>query len=219
MNLEHLQKLNPQLNLRPVESAEFVRYGRVVTDYDFTDLIELVKDRPVPTTTNTYTAELEETRKLPIHTRLTSELYGEMPIQIGFGGGYNLALNALEWHQGNEVAVAVTDFVVMLACLQDVKEGKLDSATVRSFYVKKGQAIELYGTTLHYSPCNVTTDVFRMIVVLPRGTNLPLDGKGHLDPSLCAKNKWLLAHPEAENEIKAGARVGITGINPVLKIF
>ena len=216
--LEHLRNLNPELDIQPVEHPDFARYGRILAGYDFSGLIAMMKDFPVPSTTNTYTAEIPETRAMPIHRRLKDELYGEMPIQIGFGGGFNLALNALEWHQGNEVNVAVSDFVVMLGCLQDIRDGHLDSSLVRTFYLKQGQAIEMYGTTLHYSPCNVDAGVFRMIVVLPRGTNLPLEGTARTDPLLAAKNKWLLAHAEATREVGDGAVVGITGANLRLRV-
>lgn len=216
--LTRLQQLNPELNIQSVETAEFSKYGRLLTEYDFSELINLMKDFPVPTNTNTYTAEVDETKTMPLYTELSTCLYGEMPIQIGFGGGYNVSLNALEWHNGNEVNVAISDFLVMLASIQDIVDGKIDSAKVKTFYLKKGQAIEMYGTTLHYSPCNVCNDVFRMIVVLPKGTNLPLDSKLEKGNMLTAKNKWLIAHPEASSEVNAGAYVGITGLNLTVKI-
>jgi hypothetical protein len=216
--IEHLQALNPTLNIKSVDSAEFSRYGRVLTEYDFNDLIELMKDFPVPTTTNTYIPEVEATRALPIHAQLSQQLYGEMPIQIGFGGGHCLTLNALEWHKGNEVDVAITDWVVMLAQLQDIKDGKLDSKNVQTFYVKQGQAIEMYATTLHYSPCNVNHDVFKMIVILPQNTNLPLDQKPVKGDLLVAKNKWLIAHADAAAEVERGAFVGIVGENLMLRV-
>lgn len=216
--LERLRKLNPGLDIRPVEDPGFARYGQVLTGYDFSGLIDLVKDFPVPATTNTYTAEIPGTRELPIHAELSRSLYGEMPIQIGFGGGHCLSLNALEWHKGDEVDVAVSDFVVMLACLQDLEAGMLDTARVRTFYLAQGQAIELYGTTLHYSPCNVDSEVFRMLVVLPRGTNLPLEGGRRSGDLLMSRNKWLIAHPEDSSEIAEGARVAITGENLRLKV-
>jgi hypothetical protein len=216
--LERLRTLNPGLDIRPVEDPSFAEYGRLLTEYDFRSLIDLVKDFPVPATTNTYRAELEETRDLPIYDELARSLYGEMPIQIGFGGGFCLSLNALEWHRGNEVDVAVTDFVVMLARLQDIAEGKLDSSKVRTFYLRQGQAIDLYATTLHYSPCNVDGGVFRMLVILPKGTNYPLEGGRQRGGLLAERNKWLIAHPEASSEIEAGARVAITGPNLRLKV-
>lgn len=216
--LTSLQQLNPELNIRSVETPEFSKYGRLLTEYEFSDLISLMEDFPVPTDTNTYTAEVEETKTLPLYAELSASLYGEMPIEIGFGGGYNVSLNALEWHKGNEVNVAISDFIVMLASIQDIAAGKIDSSKVETFYLKKGQAVELYGTTLHYSPCNVCNDVFRMIVVLPKGTNLPLDSKPEKGSMLLAKNKWLIAHPEASSEVNAGAYVGITGSNLTVKL-
>lgn len=216
--IEHLQLLNPKLNIKSVDSVEFSRYGRVLTEYDFSELIDLMKDFPVPTTTNTYIPEVEATRALPIHAKLSQQLYGEMPIQIGFGGGHCLTLNALEWHKGNEVDVAITDWVVMLAQLQDIKHGQLDSADIQTFYVKQGQAIEMYDTTLHYSPCNVNDNVFKMAVILPQNTNLPLDRKPAKGDLLVAKNKWLIAHADATAEVGRGAFVGIVGENLSLAI-
>ncbi|MES2674591.1 MAG: DUF4867 family protein [Pseudomonadota bacterium] len=216
--LERLQALNPQLNIKSVDSTEFARYGRVLTDYDFSELIDTMKDFPVPTTTNTYIPEVEATRALPIHAKLSQQLYGEMPIQIGFGGGHCLALNALEWHKGNEVDIAITDWVVMLAQLQDIKDGQLHSKEVQTFYLKRGQAIEMFATTLHYSPCNVDNNVFKMIVILPKNTNLPLDHKPAKGDLLVAKNKWLIAHKDATSEVERGAHVGIVGENLTLKI-
>lgn len=217
-SLERLRSLNPGLDIRPVEDPGFARYGRILTEYDFRGLIDLVREFPVPATTNTYTAEIPAAREMAIHAELASSLYGEMPIQIGFGGGHCHSLNALEWHKGNEVNVAVTEFVVMLASLEDLEGGFLDTGRVRTFHLAQGQAVELYGTTLHYSPCNADSRPFRMLVVLPQGTNLPLAGGREAGDLLMARNKWLIAHPEAKGEIAEGARVAITGKNLVLRV-
>ncbi len=217
-SLERLRALNPDLDIRPVEDPGFARYGRILTEHDFRSLIDLVRDFPVPSATNTYMPEIPASRDMAIHEELAASLYGEMPIQIGFGGGHCLSLNALEWHKGNEVNVAVTEFVVMLASLEDLEGGFLDSGKVRTFHLGQGQAVELYGTTLHYSPCNVDAKPFRMLVVLPQGTNLPLAGRREPGDLLMARNKWLIAHPEAKGEIAEGARVAITGKNLVLRV-
>ena len=65
--------------------------------------------------------------------------------------------------------------------------------------VPAGTAVELYATTLHYAPCSVGGGYFKMAVVLPKGTNYPLDktfdtGEEKL---LAAKNKFLIAHKDA----------------------
>ena len=73
----------------------------------------------------------------------------------------------------------------------------------------------MYATTLHFCPCEVSAEGFRCIVVLPRGTNHPLqqprpdNAEGRL---LWAKDKWLIAHEEAP-AVQRGAYVGIHGEN------
>ena len=56
---------------------------------------------------------------------------------------------------------------------------------------------------------------FRTAVVLPLGTNTEkpeFAAKCDEDKMLRARNKWLLAHPDAD-EAKDGAWVGLTGAN------
>ena len=88
------------------------------------------------------------------------------------------------------------------------------------FFVKKGTAIEMYQTTLHLSPCRVTDEGFRDVVVLPRGTNTPLEHKGEAAEAeaglLLQKNKWVIAHPDREPLIKQGAHPGLLGENKEL---
>ena len=87
---------------------------------------------------------------------------------------------------------------------------------LEAFYMEGGSAVELYATTLHFSPCEVGTDGFKMGIILPNGTNMPIDlGKRH-DPTLWMRNKWLFAHPDAEKLISNGAYEGITGGMPVI---
>ena len=55
-------------------------------------------------------------------------------------------------------------------------------------------------------------DGFGCVVVLPKGTNLPLEGQ-HKDRMLAAKNKWLIAHSECKKQVDLGRVIGITGKN------
>ena len=92
---------------------------------------------------------------------------------------------------------------------------RLDTAKVKAFRVPAGAVVEVYATTLHYAPCQLTADGFRVAVVLPKGTNeaKPVFTAGNEEDTwLTARNKWLLAHPES-NEAKSGAHIGLTGKN------
>lgn len=54
-------------------------------------------------------------------------------------------------------------------------------------------------------------------VVLPRGTNLPLEEKheGWEDALITAKNKWLIGH--AEGGLPEGSHIGLIGENVSVK--
>lgn len=58
----------------------------------------------------------------------------------------------MEYHKGNEVLVAVTDLLLILGRLQDVKDFTYESSKAVAFYVPTNTAVELYSTTLHYAP-------------------------------------------------------------------
>ena len=76
----------------------------------------------------------------------------------------------------------------------------------------EGTAIEVFATTLHYSPCQVSDDGFRWVVALPQDTNTALETPVS-DKRIIAKSKWVIAHVDNEKGIKNGAVAGITGVN------
>lgn len=201
------------MKIYKVTDPEFHKYGRVIQNVDFAELVEALKKTPV-TSEVVYepsVPELEATAVCPILRDIT---YGEMPIQIGYCNGYNKTMNAMEYHRSSEINVAGTDAVLLLGSLQDVTEDfSYDSAKVEAFFLPEGTAVEVYGTTLHYAPCSPADQGFQVAIVLPKGTNYPLEKPhqtGGEDQLLTASNKWLIAHPDAKIE---GAHNGITGKN------
>ena len=88
-----------------------------------------------------------------------------------------------------------------------------DTSRVEAFFVPAGTVVEMYGTTLHYAPCNDGEEGFKCIVILPKGTNTEIDfalPKSGEDALMTAKNKWLIAHEEAGIR---GAFNGLLGVN------
>ncbi|MET3211586.1 UNVERIFIED_CONTAM: hypothetical protein ABIC26_004553 [Paenibacillus sp. PvR008] len=73
--------------------------------------------------------------------------------------------------------------------------------------------VELYSTTLHYAPCKVDSEGYLTIVILPSGTNMPIeageDGRGN--PLLTQKNKFLMVHSSQTEKIAAGVHPGLHG--------
>ena len=202
------------MNLIPVTDVKFKKYGRVVKDVDFKELIEEMKKTPCPEDV-VYVASVPELEALPVFYELVERTYGEMPVQIGYCNGKNKLLNALEYHRSSEIAVAVSDLVLMLGKRADITEDfQYDSANVEAFLVPAGTAVEVFADTLHYAPCNTEERGFRMVVILPKGTNLDLMKKHENatdeEKLLFGTNKWVIAHPDAKIE---GAFNGIIGEN------
>lgn len=196
-----------------VEDKKFKKYGRVVKGIDFTGLVSALEQTPCPEDV-VYVAGVPELEALPVMRELTVKTYGELPIQIGYCNGHNSKLNALEYHRNSEINVAATDAVLLVGCQQDIGDDfTYDTSLVEAFLLPKGTAVELYATTLHYAPCGVDGEGFRVAIVLPKETNLELEQNhaGGEDRHLTAKNKWLLGHPEGG--LPDGSPMGLMGKN------
>ena len=208
------------MEIKKVTDAAFKKYGRVIDNVDFSALVEKLTQTPLPEGV-AYEPSVEILEALPIKEELSVKTYGEMPIQIGYCNGHNTLLNALEYHRDSEIHVAATDAVLMLGLLTDVEaDFTYDTAKAEAFLVPAGTAVEIYATTLHYAPCDLEGRGFRVAVVLPKGTNYPLqrvhakveDGKApNEDALLTAVNKWLIGHKEGG--LDEGAFLGLRGKN------
>ena len=218
--LERLNQVN-DLIIRSVEDPEFSSYGRIVTGYDFSPLLTYLEEKTeIPEAGNIYVASEPGLEAFPVMQALQNSFYGEMPIQIGYCNGRNTTYNGFEFHKGSEINVAATDFMLVLGHTWEIQNNTYRVEDAKVFFVKKGTAIEMYQTTLHLSPCRVTDEGFRDVVVLPRGTNTPLEHKGEAAEAeaglLLQKNKWVIAHPDREPLIKQGAHPGLLGENKEL---
>lgn len=201
------------MEIYEVTDAAFSEYGRVITDVDFSELLEKLAETPVPEDV-VYVASEESLEELPVYEELTDKTYGELPIQIGYCNGHNRKLNALEYHRSSEVDVAGTELVLLLGRQQDITaDFTYDTLLVKAFRVPAGTAVELYATTLHYAPCHSQESGFQCAIVLPKDTNLELTFRheGGEDGHLTAKNKWLLGHPEGG--LPEGSPMGLLGEN------
>ena len=201
---------------RSVSDPEFGTYGRVISGYDVTELMAEMMKTPLPEDV-IYVPSVPELEQLFVAAEIAGEVYGQMPIQIGFCNGHNTRLNAVEYHRDSELNLAVTDLVLLLGRQQDITEDfTYDTSLVEAFFVPAGTLIEVYATTLHYAPCHIKDNGFRCVVVLPKGTNEalaprePRPGNGE-EKLLFARNKWLVGHEEAG--LPANAWIGLKGKN------
>ena len=209
--LEALQKANPHIQIHSVHEAVFASYGRFIEE-DTTEICAAAEKLPFPEEGSRYMAAEASLEATEFAKRLREEYCGQLDEQVGICYGHSNRLNALEWHTCNEFNVAVRPLVLLLAKRGDMDEkGRLDAAKVKAFYLAQGEMIEVYSDTLHFCPCEVTTDGFSSIVGLQRDTNLPLqDRKQEL---LWARNKWLIAHEDNAPLVASGAVPGIYGEN------
>ena len=204
------------MKIYSIYDAEFAPYGKVLEGYDTAQLLRTLEQvTPVPQGVD-YVPAQPELEGLPIAELISQNAYGGMPVQLGWCNGHNTKLNCLEYHRDSELNCGTTDFILLLAKLDDLEKGRLNTGKVKAFRVPAGVLVEVYATTLHYAPCHVDpAQGFRVLVALPKGTNgpkpdiTPLNGE---DETLWACNKWLLAHPDSA-EAAEGAPVRLDGSN------
>ncbi len=203
------------MKIYSVYDPEFKPYGQVQEGFPVDALLEALEKTPV-TDAVVYTPCEPLLQELPVQKLVSNNLYGGMPVQLGWCNGHNTKLNCLEYHRDSEFNLGTEDFILLLAKQDEIVDGVLDTSKVKAFLAPKGVLVECYATTLHYAPCHADAQKgFRVMVALPMGTNLDKPEISVLtkeDNLLWASNKWLLAHPES-SEAAAGAHVGLVGNN------
>ncbi|WP_026883616.1 DUF4867 family protein [Clostridium akagii] len=217
MCIEDIRKLNGNLVIKTVEDIEFREYGKLLTGLDFSSLIKYAEETvKIPREGNEYVPSIKELEIFDVIGRIKDSVYGKLEIEAGSCTGNNTSLTGVEYHQGSEVDIGLTDCILIIGKVQDMVGKTYDSSKAKAFYLKKGQAIELYGTTLHYTPCKVEKNGFFTIVILLKGTNSPIENiKNSI---ITKKNKWFIAHPSQIEKVKNGAYPGLLGDMIEIKI-
>lgn len=221
--LEKLRAANPHIEIYDIHGEEFRRFGRV-SDLDCGEMIHYMEtETEIPETGHTYIPDDDRMHGFQLYRTAREENYGLMEIEVGYCNGHSSYLNGLEYHKTNEFNIAVTDMVIFLGMVQDVRDGVFDTKDARAFYVAKGEVVELYQTSMHYAPVEVYRSGFQCGVILQKGTN---EITGIVDVNavgekrlLFKKNTWLMVHPDYHEFVALGAYPGIRGenfrINPV----
>ncbi len=199
------------MKIRSVTDPLFHKFGKVL-NLDTSEMVSYLHGRAkMPQEGNIYVRSDENMKVLRGISEIKEEIYGFGEIEVGYCNGFNSLLNCMEYHACPEVDVAGDDLVLLLANQDDVCDGVLDSKDVEAFLLKKGQAVCLYPYVFHFSPCKLSKDGFRCLIILGDGTNMDL-AEIPKDKKLWKVNKWLYAHKDAV-QAKSGAYVGIVGEN------
>ena len=177
------------MKIESVTSPAFAAYGKVLEGYNTGLLRDVLRTTtPLPEGVE-YVPSVPGLESLAAARQIESNAYGQMPIQVGYCNGHNTKLNCLEYHRDSELNCGTEDFILLVARVDEIENGKLDTSRVKAFRVPAGVLVEVYATTIvGISPLN------------------------REDRLLWARNKWLLAHPDSE-EAKKGAIIALTGEN------
>lgn len=216
--------MNNNIEIYPINGELFSKYGKVHKGYDTSELCQIMTNYKIPDAGTCYIPSVPELEKCePIFSILRNSFFGGLPIQLGMCMGKNKQLNCLEYHRCNEILIGTHDYIILVAHINEIEEGCLDTRRVKAFYAPAKIPIEIFSSTLHYSPCNVDESAgFHVAVALIQGTNTDLDrdclnernGENKL---LVSKNKWILSHAESD-EAKKGQPIGLIGCNITLDI-
>ena len=199
------------LQIHSVNDKAFRKYGRVLS-MDTAELLTAAETVPLPDAGSKYVPSCEAFDGLAFGKIMQETVFGQNPAQVGYCWGHSDTLNALEWHTCSEVNVAVHDLILLLGDVRDIENGRYDTGNIEAFRLNRGEAIEVYATTLHFCPIEVDPAVgFGCIVGLTEGTNTKLENAKQ--GLLWAKNKWLLAHEDNAGLVARGAVPGLYGKN------
>ena len=223
--LGQLRRANPGLGLLPISDPAFGRYGRVLSQLDPAEVTARA-EAILPTAEGVvYEASVAALEKPCTFNRAVAEqVFGGMPVQVGWCYGRNLRMAGLEYHKGSEVVVCLTDTLLLLGHVQEIVYGatiSYDTRQVKAFFASAGSVVELAPWNLHFAPIHVRAGgQFATLVYLPRGTNGPLTFEvPRRDESalLFGINKWLMVHPGASALVAQGAYAGMVGDDIVVR--
>ena len=212
---EDFQKLNPDYQVLSIDDPDFKKYGVVYTKYDISEVTKFMDENvKISSPANAYVPSNPGLEKIPAIQEIGTDVYAGMPIEAGECTGQTTNFSAIEYHQGSETNIMLTDVIMVLGKRQvlDTKGLYSPSEDGQIFFVPAGTVVEFYSDTLHYAPIKVHDAGFSIIVMLIAGTNqeLPAGFKSN-NPRIVKKNKFQVVDPSRKDKIAIGVEVGLTG--------
>lgn len=214
---------NKQYKIYNVTDPEFKVFGNLLSGYDLTEIQKYAKENiKIPKEGNIYRPSNAELENFEVIKEIESDVYGGLPIEAGECAGQNSSFSAFEFHQGSEVNIVLTDIIMVLGKREQIINGYFNAQEdAELFFVPAGSIVEMYSTTLHYSPCKVDENGFEIIVILIKGSNESLKSNFKSRNNQVVKmNKFQMVHKSRKDKIEQGIKVGLSGelikINPIL---
>ena len=220
--LSLLREKNPGLVIHTVDDKLFTRYARLVSSPVFRKIADHIDRTTIIPDRNTYVADIPELHTKEIDDALCA-FYGGLVPQIGWCNGKNYSMNGSEYHKGPELTIAITDCLMWWMLPEDLVDfNHAASSRAEVFYIPKGCAFLLKPEILHLAPCKVDSAGYKTVIILPMGTNRPLDPdlkakiRANGDPEsklLHMSNKYMITHKDWEPLVSQGVHVGLLGDN------
>lgn len=216
-SLQQMRLKNPGIQIMTTADPEFRHYGRCWTEFTLPEMVAMAGEiLPIRPDGVAYVPSVPALEALTSEEEVIRQsVFGGMPMQIGYCSGQNRRMDGMEFHQGSELIVALTDAILLLGTYDTLheKDGNfsMDSGDMKAFFLACGEIVELHGGIMHYAPVQVEAKGFLTLIILPRDTNTALSAKVANVPSdklLVARNKWLITHPDAGYGYR-----GMTGAN------
>jgi len=143
--LAALESKNSDMDILAVTASEFARYGRPLEGLTARTAVAFARENALPGASTVYepgVAGLEADEEFV--AAVSQQVYGGMPVQVGWCYGRNLQLGGLEYHKGTEVLVAVTDVILLLGHFDGLVWGEritYDTAQVEAFFLPQGSVV------------------------------------------------------------------------------
>ena len=123
------------MKIESVFDASFRQYGKVVKGLHLDELLTALSKTEKPTDGVIYVPGDDSLENTPAKKELEDNVYGGMPIQIGFCNGTNTKLNCVEYHRDSEINIPCEDMILLLGKQTDITpDYHLDTATIRAFF-------------------------------------------------------------------------------------
>ena len=99
--LNKLKALNPNIKIYDIHSAEFKKYGHVLS-IDTHEIVFECEKITRPENGSEYILSVPELENLSCSAKIRELSFGGCPAQIGLCHGSNSCMNALEFHKSSE---------------------------------------------------------------------------------------------------------------------
>lgn len=212
--IDKIRMENKKYEIYDITDPKFNAFGNVLEGYDLTDIQNYAKENiEIPKEGNSYSPSNTNLENFEVIKEIGADIYAGLPIEAGECSGQNTSFSAFEFHQGSEVNLILTDVIMILGKRDQMVNGYFNAQEdAKAFYIPAGSVIEMYGTTLHYSPCKVYESGFKVIVILIKGSNesLAIDFKSR-NNQIIKINKFQMVHESRKDKIEQGIKVGLSG--------